>query len=142
LFVSCFVLFFVFFSSLQVFSYFESRGGEFPKVVFFGLQYLLKNWLVGPVVTQAKIDEADELLGLHFGQPIFSRENWQYILDVHGGRLPVIIRAVPEGTVVPVKNVLFTVENTDPKCFWLTTWLEACSSSSSSSSSSQQQTQK
>jgi nicotinamide phosphoribosyltransferase len=26
--------------------------------------------------------------------------------------------------MVPVKNVLATIENTDPKAFWLTTWLE------------------
>ena len=31
----------------QVFSYFESRGGEFPYTVFFGLQYLLKKYLRG-----------------------------------------------------------------------------------------------
>ena len=31
---------------------------------------------------------------------------------------------MPEGTKVPVKNVLATIENTDPECFWLTTWLE------------------
>lgn len=26
--------------------------------------------------------------------------------------------------MVPVKNVLATIENTDPECYWLTTWLE------------------
>ena len=31
---------------------------------------------------------------------------------------------MPEGTVVPVKNVLFVVENTDPECFWLTNYFE------------------
>jgi len=31
---------------------------------------------------------------------------------------------VPEGTLVPTRNVLFTVENTDPKCYWLTNYLE------------------
>ena len=31
---------------------------------------------------------------------------------------------MPEGTVVPVKNVLMTIENTDPECFWLTNFLE------------------
>jgi nicotinamide phosphoribosyltransferase len=40
---------------------------------------------------------------------------WEYILHVHEGRLPLKIRAVPEGTVLPTRNVLFTVENTDPK---------------------------
>merc|ERR550525_1829252 len=42
----------------------------------------------------------------------------------HGGNLPVAIKAVPEGTVLPYKNVLFTMENTDPKCYWLTNYLE------------------
>jgi nicotinamide phosphoribosyltransferase len=68
------------------------------------------------------IDIADEILTAH-GEP-FNRAGWQYILDKHRGYLPVVIRAVPEGTVVPVKNVLATIENTDPECFWLTTWLE------------------
>jgi len=34
------------------------------------------------------------------------------------------IRAVPEGTVLPTRNVLFTVENTDPKVPWLTNYVE------------------
>ena len=38
--------------------------------------------------------------------------------------LPIEIKAVPEGTIVDSKNVLFTIENTDPKCFWLTNYLE------------------
>jgi nicotinamide phosphoribosyltransferase len=71
---------------------------------------------------QADIDIADEILTAH-GEP-FNRAGWQYILDTHRGYLPVVIRAVPEGTVVPVSNVLATIENTDPECFWLTTWLE------------------
>ena len=42
-------------------------------------------------------------------------EGWEYILREHEGRLPLRIRAVPEGTVLPTRNVLFTVENLDPK---------------------------
>jgi nicotinamide phosphoribosyltransferase len=38
--------------------------------------------------------------------------------------LPVVIKAVPEGTVVPVKNVLVTIVNTDPACWWLPSFLE------------------
>ena len=33
-------------------------------------------------------------------------------------------QACPEGLTVPVKNVLMTVVNTDPKCYWLTNYLE------------------
>ena len=104
-----------------VYSYIESRGGRYDSTVFFGLQAFIKEYLLEPI-TQADIDVADEILTAH-GEP-FNRAGWQYILDKHNGYLPVVIRAVPEGTVVPVKNVLATIENTDPNCFWLTTWLE------------------
>jgi nicotinamide phosphoribosyltransferase len=104
-----------------VYSYIESRGGRYDQTVFFGLQAFIKEYLLDPI-TQADIDVADEILTAH-GEP-FNRAGWQYILDQHNGYLPVVIRAVAEGTVVPVKNVLATIENTDPECFWLTTWLE------------------
>jgi nicotinamide phosphoribosyltransferase len=104
-----------------VYSYIESRGGRYDRTVFFGLQAFIKEYLLAPI-TQVDIDIADEILTAH-GEP-FNRAGWQYILDKHRGYLPVVIRAVPEGTVVPVKNVLATIENTDPECFWLTTWLE------------------
>ena len=104
-----------------VFSYIESRGGMYDKTVMFGLQAFIKEYLLEPI-TQADIDIADEILTAH-GEP-FNRAGWQYILAEHGGLLPVVIRSVPEGTVVPVKNVLATIENTDPKVPWLTTWLE------------------
>lgn len=105
----------------SMFSYFESRGGKFENIVFFGLQYYLKQ-LQGRVVTQEKIDEAEKLVTAH-GLP-FNRKDWQYILNCHEGRLPIIIRAVKEGTAVPTKNVLFTVENTDSECYWLSSFLE------------------
>ena len=104
-----------------VYSYIESRGGRYNTTVMFGLQAFIKEYLLEPI-TQSDIDMADEILTAH-GEP-FNRAGWQYILNNHNGFLPVVIRAVPEGTVVPVKNVLATIENTDPECFWLTTWLE------------------
>ena len=104
-----------------VYSYIESRGGRYDRTVFFGLQAFIKDYLLAPI-SQMDIDIADEILTAH-GEP-FNRQGWQYILDKHNGYLPVVIRAVPEGTVVPVSNVLATIENTDPECFWLTTWLE------------------
>lgn len=104
-----------------VFSYIESRGGKYPATVFFGLQAFLKEYLSKPI-TQEMIDEADAFWKIH-GEP-FNREGWEYILTKHNGMLPVIIRAVPEGTVVPVSNVLVTIENTDPQCYWLTSYLE------------------
>lgn len=104
-----------------VYSYIESRGGRYDKTVMFGLQAFIKEYLLNPI-TQSDIDTAEAIITAH-GEP-FNRAGWQYILDKHNGYLPVVIRAVPEGTLVPVKNVLATIENTDPECFWLTTYLE------------------
>lgn len=104
-----------------VYSYIESRGGEFDTTVFIGLQVFLKEYLMKPI-TMEDIDEAAEVLSAH-GEP-FYREGWEYILNTYYGRLPVKIEAVQEGTVINNKNVLVTIINTDPKCFWLTTVLE------------------
>ena len=104
-----------------VFSYIESRGGSFSHGVFFGLQAFLREYLSTPV-TVADIDEADAIFRLH-GEP-FNREGWLQLVERHGGRLPLRIRAVPEGSVVPAHQVLATVENTDPDFFWLTSYLE------------------
>jgi len=111
-----------------VYSYFESRGCDnkgWDSVCFFGLQYFLKRYLSGQVVTKEKIDEAQEIYGMHFGDDsLFYRAGWDHILEAHGGKLPVEIKAVPEGMIIPNKTVLFTMVNTDPKCFWLTNFLE------------------
>lgn len=105
-----------------VYSYIESRGGKYRDTVFFGLQAFILEYLVGQVVTQENIDEAEEILLAH-GEP-FYREGWEYILNEHDGYLPVKIEAVPEGTVISYKNALVTIVNTDPKCYWLTSFLE------------------
>ncbi len=79
----------------------------------------------GQAFTREDVDAAEELMNGVFGRNgVFRRENFDYILERHGGRLPVRIKAVPEGMSVPVRNVLMTIENTDPNCFWLTNFLE------------------
>ncbi|MEI9919530.1 MAG: nicotinate phosphoribosyltransferase [Bacteroidota bacterium] len=109
----------------KIYSYLESRGGMFDNTVFYGLQYYLKEYLQGPAFTKDNIDEAEDLLNGVFGtKGIFNRANFEYILNTYNGKLPVRIRAVAEGTSVPTHNVLMTIENTDPKCFWLTNFLE------------------
>lgn len=109
----------------KIYSYLESRGGQFDETIFFGLQYFLKYYLQGEVITSEKIDAAEGFLQEVFGRnDVFDRSKFDYIVEKHGGRLPVKIKAVREGTAVPVNNVLVTIENTDPQCFWLTNFLE------------------
>jgi nicotinamide phosphoribosyltransferase len=102
-------------------SYIESRGGEFPVTMFVGLQAFLRDYLMRPF-TLEDIDQAEYYMreqGMHF-----SRDNWLGILNDHGGYLPVEIEAAPEGLVLPTKNVLVQVINTDPKYFWATSFFE------------------
>jgi nicotinamide phosphoribosyltransferase len=82
----------------SMFSYIESRGGEYNKTVFFGLQYYLKQYLKHRVTVE-EVEEAKEFFEAH-GEP-FNYEGWMYIAKDLGGKLPVRIRAVPEGSVVP-----------------------------------------
>jgi nicotinamide phosphoribosyltransferase len=103
------------------FSYIESRGGLWDQTVFFGPQIYLKEYLSRPF-TQDDIDFTELLVKPH-GLP-FNREGWEYILKEHGGHPPLRIKAAPEGLVIPTKNVLVTVENTDRKCGWLTNYVE------------------
>jgi nicotinamide phosphoribosyltransferase len=103
------------------FFYVESRGGLYDRTVFFGLQAILKEYLAKPI-THADIDEARDLFAAH-GEP-FNESGWRYIVDTHGGLLPLRIRAVPEGTVVPTHNALVTIESTDPKAYWVPSYIE------------------
>ena len=110
----------------RVYSYFESRpGAKYDSTIFFGLQYIIEEYLMNPF-TLRDIDEAEALFAFHLGdKSLFNRAGWEYVLDVYNGYLPVQIKAVAEGTVVPVGNVLMTVENNDPSCFWLTNYVES-----------------
>ena len=103
------------------FFYVESRGGTYDRTVFFGLQAILKEYLAKPI-THADVDEARDLFAAH-GEP-FNEAGWRYIVDHHHGLLPIRIRAVPEGTVVPTHNALMTIESTDPQAYWAPSYLE------------------
>jgi nicotinamide phosphoribosyltransferase len=104
-----------------LYSYLESRGGRYGQTVFFGLQYYLKEYLTRRV-TKENVEEAAAFFAVH-GEP-FNKDGWMYIVNKLGGRIPVKIRAVPEGMVVPTHNVLMTVESTDPNVFWVASYIE------------------
>lgn len=104
-----------------VFSYIESRGGKFDSTVFFGLQYILNEYLTQRI-THLDVLEAQYFFKSH-GEP-FNTEGWDYIVQKYDGHIPVKIRAVPEGSLVPTHNVLVTVESTDESVPWVTNWIE------------------
>jgi len=101
-------------------SYIEARGGE-DESVFFGLQAFIKDYMMTPV-TMADIDFAEKIFALH-GEP-FNRAGWEIIVNEYDGMLPLEIEAVPEGTIMPTRNVQVQVVNTDPRLYWLTSYIE------------------
>ncbi|EXJ84180.1 nicotinate phosphoribosyltransferase [Capronia epimyces CBS 606.96] len=105
----------------HVSSYIESRGGIYPAHMFVGLQAFIKKHLLRPV-TIDDIDEAEIVTRQH--QIPFNRAGWLGIVNDHDGYLPIEIEAVPEGTVLPIKNVLVQIVNTDPKYPWVTSFIE------------------
>lgn len=103
-------------------AYAEARVNDFSdEVLFFGLQPFLADYL-GRAITAADIAEAEAICAAH-GVP-FNRTGWDTIVKDHGGFLPLEIRALPEGSIVPAGVPLVQVENTDPRLPWLTTFIE------------------
>ena len=94
-------------------SYVESRGGDYDQTVFFGLQVFLKECLSKPI-TREHIEEAAEVLSAH-GVP-FNRDGWEYILEEHGGYLPLEVEAIPEGTRLPTEASQELSKRFTPSC--------------------------
>lgn len=109
-----------------VYSYLESRGGMFKRTLQVGLQYYLKEYLQGQYFNRGDISNAESIAAEYFGNPnLFNKAGWEYLLARHSGKLPVRIRAIPEGHLVDTHNALVTIENTDPNVPWLTNYLES-----------------
>ena len=100
------------------FYYIESRTPD-EEIKFFGLQAILKKHFM-TVPTTAEVEEMAGFAKQH-GLP-FNTEGWRLISRL--GYLPLKIKAVPEGTVVPTKNVIVTIESTDERLFWLPGYIE------------------
>jgi nicotinamide phosphoribosyltransferase len=106
--------------TVRISSYIESRGGE-TESVFFGLQAFIKDYMLTPITMQ-DIDIAEKIVLAH-GEP-FNREGWEIIVNEYNGMLPLEIEAVPEGTVMETSNIQVQVTNTDPRLYWLTSYIE------------------
>jgi hypothetical protein len=77
------------------YAYFEARkGATFSNTLFFGIRYYLK-MIEGCVVTTESINDAERRIKRAYGMGAeFPRKEWEYIVLVHGGKLPVLIKSV------------------------------------------------
>jgi nicotinamide phosphoribosyltransferase len=108
----------------------DSLGG----VVFFGLNYFIKEYLLDQFEKNFFGKSRDEIERLYkrridnyLGPDAITID---HILALHDlGFLPLKIKALPEGTFVPYGVPVLTIRNTEPAFFWLTNMLETLMSS-------------
>lgn len=107
----------------------QSRIDGIREVVFFGLQYFIKKYLVEDFDQhffkrpKAEVVESyKKRIGSYLGPDAIRYEHIEALHDL--GYLPIEIKAVPEGSLVPVRTAMFTIKNTMPEFFWLTNFLE------------------
>ena len=108
----------------KVYSYLSARNSsEFNQLVFFGLQYYLKEFLTIPLTKSM----ANELL--LYRQKLLGQNSPDVIKKVNKlvklGYFPIEIKAIAEGSLVETKQVLMTITNTHPDFFWVVGFLES-----------------
>lgn len=107
----------------------KSRTGEDEGVMFFGLQYFVQEYLIRQFDELFFSRPREEVLrtyarriDAYLGKDAMTYEHIAALHDY--GKLPIRIKAVREGTVVPYGVPMLTLENTRPEFFWVTNMLE------------------
>jgi nicotinamide phosphoribosyltransferase len=116
----------------SVYSNFTPRKSRLPGVdnmVFFGLQYFIKKYLIEYFDEEffykgknAVMDEYRRIIKNSLGMHLPTYEHIERIHDL--GYLPIEIKALPEGSLVPMKVPALTIVNTLPEAYWLTNFIE------------------
>jgi nicotinamide phosphoribosyltransferase len=107
----------------------KSRIDGIDDVVFFGLQYFIKKYILQDFETyffsqpkEKVIAEYSQRINLYIGP---NQVGTKHIEDLHDlGYIPMVIKALPEGASVPMRVPMFTMYNTLPEFFWLTNYFE------------------
>jgi nicotinamide phosphoribosyltransferase len=93
-------------------SYIEARKGWTDELVFFGLQAFIREYLSKPITVEDVAEAARYAKSA--GIP-FHGDMWEHVVSRHGGFLPVLIQALPEGSVVGHGVPVVQVTSTDDK---------------------------
>jgi nicotinamide phosphoribosyltransferase len=117
-----------------VYSNFTPRKGRITNasgdgVVFFGLQYFIQEYLIRQFNENFFTRPEEEVMSAYkrridnyLGPNAIT---YEHIRELHRhGRMPIKIKALKEGTLVPHGVPMLTLCNTDPKFFWVTNMLE------------------
>ncbi len=109
----------------KIYSYLVARSDKvIPYTVFYGLQYYLKKYLMQGV-SKENVDEflatRKNLLGVDASEDVKSKLYGLAAL----GYIPLKIKAIDEGSVVPVKNALMSITNTKDGFEWVVGYFES-----------------
>ncbi|OPH47868.1 nicotinate phosphoribosyltransferase [Paenibacillus ferrarius] len=106
-----------------------SRLEGINEVVAFGFQSFIKEYLIqyfnDNFFARPKTEVAAEykrVLQYALGAQDPDASHIEELHDL--GYLPIKIKAIKEGSLVPIKVPMLTIENTKPQFFWLTNYLE------------------
>lgn len=107
----------------------RTRVSDINSIVFFGLQYFVKEYLMKKWQTEFFDRPKEEVLknykrriDNYLGPDAIT---YEHIAELHDlGYLPIKIKALDEGTVVPIGVPVLTIINTKPEFFWLTNYFE------------------
>ncbi|WP_310554702.1 nicotinate phosphoribosyltransferase [Flavobacterium sp.] len=107
----------------------KSRIDGVEEVVFFGLQYFLKKYIIHDFEDYFfKRPKAEVVAKYSRRINNYLGENQvgiKHIEDLHDlGYIPMVFKALPEGASVPIRIPMFTMYNTKPEFFWLTNYFE------------------
>lgn len=110
----------------KVYSYLQARTDKkFKETLFFGLQYYLKEYLSRPI-THNDVDEF-----LETRKDILKIKETTKEIELKMRKLaeigywPIEIKAVPEGSIIPVRNLLMSITNTHPDFYWTVGFIES-----------------
>ena len=107
----------------------KSRIQNVDEVVFFGLQYFIKKYILEDFQTHF-FNKPKEEVTKKYARRInnYLGENQvgiKHIEELHDlGYIPMVFKALPEGASVPIRIPMFTMYNTLPDFFWLTNYFE------------------
>ncbi len=110
-----------------------SRIKGVDKVVAFGTQAFIKKYLIEffnvnffSRTKEEVVNEYTRMIKATLGVAVPDATHIAALHDL--GYLPLSIKALPEGTLVPIRVPMLTVQNTDSRFYWLTNYIETLAS--------------
>lgn len=117
----------------KIYSTFTPRSSKYGDnvefVVAFGIQAFVKKYLID-YFNDNFFKKSEDEVAKEYERVIKhtlgnDEPDSSHIRELHQlGYLPIKLKALKEGTKVPIKVPMLTIENTHPRFFWLTNYLE------------------